>query len=168
MHIDKCIYLDKRNSLGKKFWSVHEFMQICYLFRSSGTGSLKSRINKRHYIFSVFKNYKTILHEIHYRCHDRKETECNGFSSGFIFSSFWSYYWEEWNWLPWQSNNLGLRGTWLVFWKVYVLQGYVTIWTKEKEIVLSFTSPSFACNSHCSKAFELPSVLVKICHVEKS
>lgn len=74
MHI-----LDKWNSLGEKFWSVHEFMQIYYLFRSSGTGSLNSRINKRLYIFSVFKYYDTIMHETRYCSHDRKETECNPF-----------------------------------------------------------------------------------------
>lgn len=86
----------------------------------------------------------------------RKKTECNAFSSVYIFSSLWSFCWEEWNWLPWQSNNLGSTGTWLFFWKVCVLQGCVTMCTKERGIVPSFTSPSFACNSNYSKAFELP------------
>lgn len=39
-------------------------MQIYYLFKSSGTVSLKSRINKRLYIFSVLKYYKTIMSKI--------------------------------------------------------------------------------------------------------
>lgn len=59
MHI-----IDKLNSFEEKFWSVHEFMQIYYLFRSSGTVRLKSRINKRLHIFSVFKYYKTIMSKI--------------------------------------------------------------------------------------------------------
>lgn len=44
--------LGELNSSGEKFWGVHALMQIYYLFlRSSGTGSLKSRINKRLHIY---------------------------------------------------------------------------------------------------------------------
>lgn len=46
--------LGEWNSLGEKSWGLHVLMQIYYFLRSSGTGSLKSRIRDCVYIFSIW------------------------------------------------------------------------------------------------------------------
>lgn len=148
--------LGEWNSLGEKFWGLHVLMQIYYFLRSSGTGSLKSRIRDCVYIFSIWvllncNAWDTLL----LSWSERKQSVMLFLL--FIYSLLSGVSAERSGTDCHDSNNLGSTGTWLFFWKVCVLQGCVTMCTKERGIVPSFTSPSFACNSNYSKAFELPS-----------
>lgn len=94
----------------------------------------------------------------------RKKTECNAFISVYTFP-FWSFCWEEWKWLPWQNNNLGLTGGWLFLWKKKIKKMFCKDVSQcvQRRREFYFLSHLHPCNSRVLAAqtilmfFELPS-----------